>query len=95
MLTVCVSVYLGCYLLFVFISPLPYKAMDFDKNGMVELSETFTAIDIGKRNIIINDKTCREYFFFKDGISASSNKSFNFAHKKHGPDAPQKTRCAR
>ena len=44
--------------------------MDFNNNGWVELSEAFTAIDIGVRYINKDDKTCKEYYYFKDGLPA-------------------------
>ena len=58
------------YVLFVFLSPMPYKFMDFNENGWVELKEAFTAIDIEIKNIESNNKTCKEYFYLKDGSQA-------------------------
>jgi len=70
LLVTCISMYAGMYLFFVLLSPMPYKFMDFNKNGWVELNETFTAIDIGTRNMIGHNRTCKEYFYLKDGTQA-------------------------
>ena len=58
--------YILLYSFFIYISILEYKDMDFNKNGWVELSEIFTAIDIGENHL---DNNCTEYYFLKDGIS--------------------------
>ena len=65
-----IAIYGGLYLFFISKSPMPYKFMDFNKNGWVELSEAFTAMDIGVRYINKNNKTCTEYFYLKDGLEA-------------------------
>ena len=57
--------YILLYSFFVYISILEYKDMDFNKNGWIELSETFTAIDIGENHL---DNNCIEYYFLKDGM---------------------------
>ena len=57
--------YILLYSFFVYISILEYKDMDFNKNGWIELSETFTAIDIGENHL---DNNCTEYYFLKDGM---------------------------
>ena len=58
--------YVLSYSLCVYISILEYKDMDFNKNGWIEFSETFTAIDIGENPL---ENNCTEYYFLKDGIS--------------------------
>ena len=58
--------YILLYSFFIYISILEYKDMDFNKNGWIELSETFTAIDIGEKNLPNN---CIEYYFLKDGLT--------------------------
>jgi murein L,D-transpeptidase YafK len=63
-----ILIYLLCYVVFVNLSVLRYNEMDFNKNGFVELSEAFQAIDIGTREVKTDDKICTEYFFLKDGI---------------------------
>lgn len=58
--------YILFYSFFVYISILDYKDMDFNKNGWIELSETFIAIDIGENHL---ENNCTEYYFLKDGLS--------------------------
>ena len=43
--------YILLYSFFIYISILEYKDMDFNQNGWIELSETFTAIDIGENHL--------------------------------------------
>jgi murein L,D-transpeptidase YafK len=45
--------------------------MDFNKNGFVELTEVFSAIDIAKKEIHKDNKVCIEYYLLKDGITVS------------------------
>lgn len=63
-----IFIYFGLYLLFVKISILPYKDMDFNHSGIISLSETFRAIDVGERDITFSHQTCKEYFDLKDGL---------------------------
>ena len=60
-------IYGGLYGVFVLKSPLPYKWMDTNGDGIVLLGEAFRAIDVGTREVEISGKICTEYFWFKDG----------------------------
>jgi len=62
---------LGYFILFnifTFLSILPIKYMDFNKNGFVSINEAFRAIDARKRILIVDGKECVEYFDLKDGL---------------------------
>ncbi|MGL4667639.1 MAG: hypothetical protein ACRCWR_06890 [Saezia sp.] len=40
--------------------------LDFNHDGKVTFSEYFYAVDIGRREIMADDKKCIEYFSLKD-----------------------------
>ncbi|WP_447956372.1 hypothetical protein [Vreelandella sp. EE7] len=44
----------------------PWKDMDWNENGKVELTEVMSAKDIGVREL---DDGCKEYFSYKDGLT--------------------------
>lgn len=62
------SIYTALYIFFVSISPLPYNKMDIDNDGWIELSDVFSAIDVGTRETEIDGVKCLEYYYLKDGL---------------------------
>jgi len=42
--------------------------MDLDKSGWVSFSEADYTGNYGIRKIVLNGKSCKEYFAYKDGV---------------------------
>ena len=62
--------------------------MESSSNNNLEVGECIEIIKIKNNVLIVGAQDCNAFI-------VAHNKSLNCAHKKHGPDAPQKTRCAR
>lgn len=45
-----------------------WDEMDWHQRGSTSISDFFAASDIGKREIIQNDRVCIEYYAYKDGL---------------------------
>ena len=46
-----------------------WQEMDWHQRGKTSLSDFFSASDIGKREIIKDNKKCVEYYAYKDGLT--------------------------
>jgi hypothetical protein len=46
-----------------------WREMDWNQDGTTSISEVIYSSDIGKREVIRNQKTCVEYYAYKDGLS--------------------------
>lgn len=57
------------YIYIIWNSELQYNEIDYNHNGFVTLGEAQE--DLGKREIKIGNNTCIEYFFYKDGSTAT------------------------
>ena len=64
-----ILIYLLAYVVLANLSILKFHEMDFNKNGFVELSELFEAVNVGTREVKTDDKICTEYFLLKDGVT--------------------------
>jgi hypothetical protein len=42
--------------------------MDWNQDGTTSIAEVIYGSDIGKREVIRNQKTCVEYYAYKDGL---------------------------
>lgn len=60
--------YSASYLVLIWLSPLPYRLMDFNGDGSVSLLEAFSALDVATRTIPVEGDDCMEYYFMKDGV---------------------------
>ncbi len=49
-------------------SPLTYREMDFDHDGLVSYSEADYASSFGMRMYVEHGRHCTEYFAYKDGL---------------------------
>lgn len=45
-----------------------WKEMDWQQRGTTSIADFFAASDVGKRDVIVNGKSCVEYYAYKDGI---------------------------
>jgi hypothetical protein len=45
-----------------------WKEMDWNQDGTTSIGEFFAASDIGKREVILDNKKCIEYFAYKDAL---------------------------
>jgi hypothetical protein len=53
------------YLIF---SRFDWMEMDWNDDREITIAEIFESIDMGKRYIIVDNNTCKEYFSLKDGL---------------------------
>ncbi len=68
LVTLPVAFILFLYLWFLHASPLSFNEMDLNKNGWVSFSEADYTGNYGIKQIVVNGKTCTEYFAYKDGL---------------------------
>lgn len=45
-----------------------WKEMDWNEDDTTTIVEFLEASDVGKRDIIVDGKTCAEFFAYKDGM---------------------------
>jgi len=45
-----------------------WEEMDWHQKGNTSIVDFFSAVDIGKREILVNGKPCAEYYAYKDGL---------------------------
>jgi hypothetical protein len=45
-----------------------WKEMDWQQRGSTSIADFFAASDIGKRDVLVDGKTCVEYYSYKDGL---------------------------
>ena len=50
-------------------SPLSYSEVDLNGNGFIGFSEFLYGIEIGKKDLILSNMQCIEYYHLKDGLS--------------------------
>jgi hypothetical protein len=61
-----ISVYYGFKLVNGLNQGYQWSDMDWDSNGSTSIFDLLLAGDIGSRELNIDGKSCREYFFYKD-----------------------------
>lgn len=50
-----------------------WKEMDWQQRGSTSIADVFAASDIGKRDVVVNGKTCVEYYEYKDGLPVKTD----------------------
>jgi len=65
-----VSIYMLVLFVGFYYSPLSYSEVDLNENGVIGFSEFLYGIEIGKKDLIISNMQCIEYYHLKDGLSA-------------------------
>lgn len=45
-----------------------WKEMDWQQRGSTSIADFLAASDIGKRDVMVDGKTCTEYYAYKDGL---------------------------
>lgn len=45
-----------------------WAEMDWDGKGRTTLLDFLKAAEIGKRPVLVNDRSCVEYFLYRDGV---------------------------
>lgn len=68
-LLVMIFIVYGTVITYDVLSRFSFSELDFNENGTTSLSELFTAGDLGKRPVDVNNKGCIDYFYLKDGTS--------------------------
>ena len=58
--------YLGFRIIVPYATGFSWSEMDWNSNGMTDPIEILASADVGKRNILDEDKACIEYFSLKD-----------------------------
>ncbi len=53
----------------VFLHGYSWGEMDWNGDGITTVIEFFEAIDIGRRDVVVDGNRCVEYFAFKDGLA--------------------------
>ena len=48
---------------------LAIQEVDWNGDGQIAVSEVIDAIDIRKRDVLVEGETCKEYFSLKDGLT--------------------------
>ena len=46
-----------------------WEEMDWNDDGKTAIVEFFEASDIGRREVLVDNKPCIEYFAYKDGLA--------------------------
>ena len=65
-----ITLYLLALFIGLYYSPLSYSEIDLDHNGFIDFSEFSDGTEIGKRDLVISDMQCTEYYYLKDGLTA-------------------------
>ncbi len=65
-----VTIYMLVLFVGLYHSPLSYSEVDLNENGVIGFSEFLYGTEIGKKNLIISNMQCSEYYHLKDGLSA-------------------------
>lgn len=50
-----------------------WKEMDWQQRGSTSIADFLAASDIGKRDVLVNGKTCVEYYSYKDGLPVKTD----------------------
>jgi hypothetical protein len=50
-----------------------WAEMDWDGKGHTTLLDFLKAAEIGKRPVLVNDRSCIEYFLYRDGVSVKTS----------------------
>ena len=53
----------------VFLHGYSWREMDWSGDGKTTIIEFFEASDIGRRDVVVDGRSCVEYFAFKDGLA--------------------------
>jgi len=62
------AVFFGAIILGALQNGYGWSEMDWNSDGRTTLSEFLDAADIGKREAVVCQRTCTEYFAYKDGL---------------------------
>ncbi|KAF2991791.1 hypothetical protein OGR47_18225 [Methylocystis sp. MJC1] len=49
-----------------------WAEMDWDGKGHTTLLDFLKAAEIGKRPVLVNDRSCVEYFLYRDGVTVKT-----------------------
>jgi hypothetical protein len=49
-----------------------WAEMDWDGKGHTTLLDFLKSAEIGKRPVLVNDRSCIEYFLYRDGVSVKT-----------------------
>lgn len=49
-----------------------WAEMDWDSKGRTTLLDFLKAAEIGKRPVLVNDRSCVEYFTYRDGVTVKT-----------------------
>ncbi len=49
-----------------------WAEMDWDGKGRTTLLDFLKAAEIGKRPVLVNDRSCVEYFLYRDGVTVKT-----------------------
>lgn len=67
-LLISLFIYVICRAVSSYMHGYSWQEMDWNQNGITSVAELIYGSDIGKREIIINQKPCIEYYAYKDGL---------------------------
>ena len=67
-LSIFVMMYLGFTVFAGLRNGYSWQEMDWNQDGSTSISELLNASDVGKRDVMVDEKKCIEYFAFKDGL---------------------------
>jgi hypothetical protein len=68
-LLLCITIYYFIQLITIYKKGYSLQEMDWSDKGYTTFNDMLKSIDIGKREVKINNKKCIDYYEYKDGLS--------------------------